>query len=264
MSEASETITDLYPLMDDFEKAGPKRNTPSSKMSESQKGMFTPLVQAIHNNDLQEVKRCLNQNPEHKSEVFFLALSATSPIKFACERGFFEIADLLVQEGVDLNETHELSHHSLLMHFVINRKTASLGWLLKHPEVRLNDLSWDNHTALQNASSYMTIINQLVLAGADVNLTHPSKEPVIFKVIQVASIHSNPHNQQLLSNVIKAGANLDLKTQQGQTVLEVAYELGNHDVTELIQSAWDAKVLRETIAPISGGDSVKRSGPLVL
>lgn len=149
-----------------------------------------------------------------------LRIGGKSFLRHAGERGFKQIALLLIEHGMDPNEVYGKRQHTLLHHASLTRNFGFASVLLEkqaRPSPRSSNNSTPLHIAARTGQSYL--VKKTIDYGSEIDAQDTLGRTPLF--LAMAKGHTNVAKILLDSNSNPAIAN-----RQGVTPLQVAETLG--------------------------------------
>jgi ankyrin repeat protein len=172
----------------------------------------SPVVNAAENGYLDLVRRMIGNRRRVPPELLFRSLRA------AAHSGNVNLIEFLIAKGANVNaqSSNPDDRESVLIGAASRCQTDAVQELLRyHPEIDVQDYNGNSALSRMLESCPATedvdgIFELLVSAGANVNLKNQQGQTPLFKAC------FNPHSVGLLA---KAGADLDVKDENGETAL---------------------------------------------
>lgn len=219
------------------------------------------LLYACENGLHKEVKKLISTrllvfNHPSKANINVRNKSGWTPLHVAIEKGFYEIAKMLIEKGADVNAInnrgrapiHYTENLKVLKMLIekganINEKDKESGWTPLHFAVTrqnmeeiveylitngadVNAKSFDGSTALH----LRLYAKRLIAAGADVN----AKDNHGNTPLHYAYIH---HIKDAAEPLINAGADVNAKNKDNSTPLHLACNSYSNDAYRLVQKS---------------------------
>jgi thioredoxin-related protein len=145
----------------------------------------------------------------------------------AAKRGDVKALNTLISDNIDINQ-QDADGWTALMHAVKAGNQQQIDILLKAGALP-NIADKLGRTPLEIATKQSALITfQLIQAGADVNVRNAGGIPVIM-------IAAGKGRQDLVELLISAGARLDYKDYQGNTILKWSEGSGNTELTNYLK-----------------------------
>lgn len=157
-----------------------------------------PIIQAAKNGDIEEVKRLLREHPEDVNQMNVLGLTA---LHFAVAEGHIATVDLLLNHGAAVNPGNDGESSKYMTPLM---KTVS-----------------GNHVAL---------VQMLLDRGALVNRKYRIKEQTALHL----AVRYCPFNEEIVLALLRHGANVDERDENGQTPLMVAAASGFEKAIDIL------------------------------
>ena len=185
------------------------------------------------------VRILLANLPEQKTDDSRYGLLA----QMACIIGDQDWVELLIQRGLDANISVGVnaytSYHGTLLQAASGIGTIEIAECLLKAGADVNILRGINGTALRAAvlGGHEDLVRRLIAHGADVNLRNEDKDD---SVLHLALKSRNP---KILKALLVAGADMNIKTFDGEHILITACKTGAATLVEpLLSSGIDINV----------------------
>lgn len=166
------------------------------------------MITAAKKGDLATVRECLNAGVPPDSVIS--QKDQRTALGWAANHKHFDIVDLLISRGADVNHHHEPTK-SHLLHSLAMRQD---------PDDNSNQVGKDA----------AEIITFLISRGARVDMTTSKGNTPLMKAAEAGV--TGPNTEALLN----AGANLNARNNDGLSVLGVARKFGQHEMISFLKS----------------------------
>jgi ankyrin repeat protein len=159
------------------------------------------------------------RNADIKSKNEFLVLSS--------ENGHKEIVQLLIEKGIDINQTDEDGRNAL--HWASANGHKEIVQLLIEKGIDINQTDEDGENALHLATSngHKEIVQLIIEKGIDINQTDGDGE----NALHLASENGNKEIVQLL---IEKGIDINQTSEYGRNALHWASANGHKEIVQLL------------------------------
>lgn len=189
------------------------------------------LLEAVRDGQLPKVQALLRQGVD----VNVRGLDGSSPLLLATAANQVEIARALIEAGADVNQKN-LIHDSPYLLAGASGRNAILQLTLAHGA----DLKSTNRyggTALIPACErgHVDTVRLLIEAGVDLDHVNRLGWTCLMEAIVLAD--GGPAHQQIVTQLIAAGANLNLPDNDGLSPLQQAEKRGQSAIAKLLQDA---------------------------
>ena len=198
---------------------------------------LSPLLGAIQQGSLIEVRRILDQNPE---QITKRSPNNDSPLHEACKLGYEDIVDILVSRGAAINAQNKQGYTAL--HFATERGHATIVTILLNNQAAVDIVNINRQTALHKVTS-ISIALKLLKNGASVNAANIAGETVLHECCMRG-------NEELVPLLLEYGADLDRENIDSFTPLFTAVAYGNEKTAQLLLSAGAKIMNRKGNTPI--------------
>ena len=148
-------------------------------------------------------------------------------LTLAIERGYIEIAKLLIDKGANINIQNREGHTALMLASIEGH--IEIAKLLIDKGANINIQNREGHTALMLASieGHTEIAKLLIDKGANINIQNREDHTALM----LASIKSHTEIAKLL---IDKGAGINIQNREGHTALMLATIEGHTEIVELL------------------------------
>jgi ankyrin repeat protein len=189
------------------------------------------LLEAVRDGQLPKVQALLRQGVD----VNVRGLDGSSPLLLATAANQVEIARALIEAGADVNQKN-LIHDSPYLLAGASGRNAILQLTLAHGA----DLKSTNRyggTALIPACErgHVDTVRLLIEAGVDLDHVNRLGWTCLMEAIVLAD--GGPAHQQIVTQLIAAGANLNLPDNDGLSPLQQAEKRGQSAIAKLLRDA---------------------------
>ncbi|KAI1180646.1 hypothetical protein F4777DRAFT_528793 [Nemania sp. FL0916] len=189
-----------------------------------------PLHVACYNNRLDTVKWLLSVG----AAVDKPGMKKRSSLILACEKGYVEVIEMLLNHGADLHRGYDSLHQSPILWSCYHAQLQSLKTVLKRGAlVRSVDDQGNTcfHKAVfssqESPGKLKAILDELISAGADIDKTNIFGHPPLY----VACRDQKP---DLVKHLVDLGANIDYITPHGSNALVEACCKPNSQIVNLL------------------------------
>lgn len=207
------------------------------------------FLKAISNGDIQELRRLLDRG----AEIDWQSNVGISGLMQALIYNQFKLADFMVDRGCDLNLSDQDGYTALI--YIINanlldKQQAEVLSLMekmiaKGANIHAADKS--GASAIHHAVSrlYPSAVERLIVNGADVDMQNSSGVTPLMMTIQ----SGDPNKcHEIAATLLGYGADINLRTSGGKSVIDLVIEYGRHDILQIIENHSEQRVLNELIA----------------
>ena len=186
----------------------------------------------------------LNSNADPNiANTFAMSKGYSLPIEIAVRQGNRAVCDMLLEKGAKLNQSREPLLHIACSGGTdvwksaaadtksVEHRLSTIRLLLQH-EVDVNAISDKGDTALYRAckTQHLQVVQMLLEAGADVNLTSSRRYPVIAAV--------SAGNAELIDLLVQSGADVKCSNSNNETCLHVV--INGYSLTTASQKPADS------------------------
>jgi ankyrin repeat protein len=240
-------VADL--LRDHEEKQKPKILT-----KEEKRELDEYLLEAIKKNDISKVRSLINKREDINAPLAGLGIN---PLWLAVNIGLpelFEIIELLIQRGADVNLREEVVGATPLMSASMNGLTE-IGELLIKNKANVNEKNYDGQSALHWAceQGHVDFVELLIENGADVNakciagpqgaLNDPFIGPLLIKSTFAGGTPlmsaSFKGKEEVVLLLLQNKADPTLLNDHGESALDLAEKNGHTQVADLLKEYED-------------------------
>ncbi|SDZ66811.1 ankyrin repeat domain-containing protein [Pseudomonas sp. NFIX28] len=189
------------------------------------------LLEAVRDGQLPKVQALISQG----ANLNVRDSDGSSPLLLATAANQVEIARALIEAGADVNQKN-LIHDSPYLLAGASGRNAILQLTLAHGA----DLKSTNRyggTALIPACErgHVDTVRLLIKAGVDLDHVNRLGWTCLMEAIVLAD--GGPAHQQIVAQLIAAGANLNLPDNEGLSPLQQAEKRGQHAIVKLLRDA---------------------------
>ncbi|CAF0957382.1 unnamed protein product [Brachionus calyciflorus] len=168
---------------------------------------------------------------------------------YACDTGDLNLIKLLVENGADIKKCE--SNGAYPLHVAINRKNDEICDYLIYQGVEINAIDKMGCTPLALAinNDYLYMINKLLLLGADPNQVDNNGDTPLIKSIWL-SMNSSFKNDEifyLVKRLVECGADINAKNESGRTALFTAIYQNNTEIALYLIEKGAKCVLEESL-----------------
>ena len=189
----------------------------------------SPIIYASIKNNIHAVKFLLNHP---KINVNKCDSSGCSALLYAVKNDHFEIIQLLVESGADINIANSETGQTPIICASIHNNVNTIELLLRQPQIDVNHFDNNGWSALMYGvkNGHFKIAQSLIEAGADINATqnNNNETPLLIAIKQ-------GHVKLvlwMLDNGIKYGLDTTIKQLQGGQVRECYCHSQNEDIVD--------------------------------
>ncbi|KAJ5924217.1 hypothetical protein N7466_008404 [Penicillium verhagenii] len=197
--------------------------------SKSNKGMM-PLHSAIKNGHTEVIRLLLAQKP---SPLTWRGFNGATPLIQASMNGNVEILKMILEKGAEITlETKDNDGMTPINLAALLGRSEGLK-LLIDKGADINTQSDDGWTAIRSASSngHLEAVKILLDGGADV---HKMGDDQWTPLHAAALNHGSPAAPAVVELLLKHGANMNLLTNKGKSMLHIAAICGSMEIIEHI------------------------------
>lgn len=185
------------------------------------------LYQAAKDGNLTEVKRLVSSGAKvdvktHKHHTPLIAASA---------KGYTAVVTYLLSKGADINYAMPKGATALSYALALKHENTAEA-LLSHNTINVKAKLYGNYSYLTAAvgAGSKKIVDILLTKGLDVDFVHPK----LHNSLILAAAWKKP---EMVSYLISKGANVNLKSFNGFTALQIAAELGSLESMKVLMQA---------------------------
>jgi ankyrin repeat protein len=163
--------------------------------------------------------------------------TGATPLILACSFNRVEMAKLLISEGADINTRGKDGETALIAAGCLSQELVEL-LLLKGADVNAKKANGTGvFTECMNGVLWKSVTLELaeilLSMGVDIDETHTSGGSQGFTNLTMA-VDSN--NEEVVRFLIKNGANINIKTRDGDTALSLAVKKGYTNIIEILEA----------------------------
>jgi len=184
-----------------------------------------PLVIAASDNDLETVKKLINEGADVNNRDEY---TYTTALDEAVMHGNRDIVRALINAGANVNARAGNKQTALMR--LDEDATAALVWDLVAAGARVNARDSDGDTPLIMAAQYSTVevVRALISAGAKINASNHEGQTALMAAAGAGKVG-------IVEALFNAGADINARDHDGNTALKRAEENSNSDVVEFLK-----------------------------
>jgi len=226
---------------------------------------FTPLhyVAAARNVELAEELVFIFRQVERHDFLVCQDKQGRTPLHWAVESGSLEIVKLLVECGVPLNiqdyDGFAPIHRAIA---AINRATLqnqvqvcreTLKYLVSRVDLNVTDIN--GVTALHLAAEFGDIesINELIQAGAWINVTDHQGENALFYAVRECQ------SAVITTLVEDYDINMEMPNEDQENILDLCKSIGDSTISDLVSSLFNTRINNSKINALKETNGMKNS-----
>lgn len=191
-----------------------------------------PIIKAIESGDINAIKNMLNNGLYVDSRD---DNNGNTMLMVAAEHGNVEICKLLINKGAKVNAKASMGFTPLLM-AIGSENTDSIVTLLLQNGAHIDQENNGGVTALDLAvcCEKLSTIKLLLDNGANVdgNIYTQGLTPIMYAVSGIGVI-----NEKMTKLLINYGADVNIKTSDGESVLSMAKDTNNKNLIKILEDA---------------------------
>lgn len=191
------------------------------------------LVQAVTSNDVEKVKEIVADKAYDINEVNSQNESA---LLIATHNNFVEIAKILITHGADVNQQDNIQD-SPYLYAGAQGKTEILAYMLENSQPNQQIYNrFGGNTIIPAAEKGHLDTVQLLLEDGTVDINHQNNYGYTALIEAVALTDGSKIYQDIVSELLKYGADKNLKDNYGKTATDYARELGYGNILNMLES----------------------------
>ncbi|MFK4566648.1 ankyrin repeat domain-containing protein [Enterococcus sp. UD-01] len=189
------------------------------------------LLEAVSNNNLVSVQAILKSSDYPINET---NNQGESPLLIATHKNYIEIAKALIDAGADINQQDHLSDSSYL-YASAQGKTEILKYMLDKSNPDQQKVNRFGGNALIPAAEKGHLANvKLLLQDGQVNINHQNNYGYTALIEAVALRDGSSVYQEIITELLNAGADKSLRDNTGTTAEDYAKSLGYSEMQEIL------------------------------
>lgn len=209
-------------------------NTTQSKEEQSMTNVPGSLIQSVSANDTAKVTEILKSSPNMIDEV---NANGETPLLIAVHNNQIDIAKLLIDAGADVNK-QDAKKDSAYLYAGAEGRTEILSYMLSHSQPNQQITNRFGGNALIPAAEKGHLENvKLLLADGNVNINHQNNYGYTALIEAVALRDGSQVYQDIVSELLKHGADPDIKDNYGKSAKDYAHELGYGNMSKMLQES---------------------------
>jgi ankyrin repeat protein len=189
------------------------------------------LLEAVSNNDLASVQAILKSSDYPINET---NNQGENPLLIATHKNYIEIAKVLIDAGADINQQDHISD-SPYLYASAQGKTEILKYMLVKGKPDQQKVNRFGGNALIPAAEKGHLANvKLLLEDGQVNINHQNNYGYTALIEAVALRDGSSVYQEIITELLKAGANKSLRDNTGRTAEDYAQSLGYSEMQKIL------------------------------
>lgn len=189
------------------------------------------LLQAVEKKDVQKVKEILARNTDTINETND---KKETPLLIATHENDVEIAKLLIDAGADINQQDAIQD-SAYLYAGAQGKTEILRYMMKNAKPNQQVRNRFGGNALIPAAEKGHLDNvRLLLTDSQVDINHQNDYGYTALIEAVALTDGSKVYQDIVKELVDAGADQNLRDRYGKTALDYAKEQDYKKMIELL------------------------------
>lgn len=190
------------------------------------------LIQAVTNNDIEFVKRILKDKTYNINEV---NQQNESALLIATHNNFVEIAKVLIDHGADVNQQDNIQD-SPYLYAGAQGKTEILAYMLKNSQPNQQIYNrFGGNTIIPAAEKGHLDTVKLLLEDGTVDINHQNNYGYTALIEAIALTDGSKVYQDIVAELLKYGADKNLKDNYGKTATDYARELGYGNILKMLE-----------------------------
>ena len=191
------------------------------------------LIQAVMNNDIEFTKRILEDKTYNINEV---NQQNESALLIAAHNNFVEIAKVLIDHGADVNQQDNIQD-SLYLYAGAQGKTEILAYMLKNSQPNQQIYNrFGGNTIIPAAEKGHLDTVKLLLEDGTVDINHQNNYGYTALIEAIALTDGSKVYQDIVAELLKYGADKNLKDNYGKTATDYARELGYGNILKMLEN----------------------------
>ena len=185
-----------------------------------------------------------------------------TPLHVAAMSNRSEVVEILLSKGAEVDKPNYDNQTPLMMAILHNYYNTTAEMLIRHgADINKTDNNGKKpiHMACRKYG-VPSLVKLLIKYGADVN--EPEKNALKNTPLHLAAMNhtvfgflgsnaGNEANEEIATILLKAGADPELKNSNGETVMELAENMRNHWVVEILKNFPQKKLYAATIGVLT-------------
>lgn len=191
------------------------------------------LIQAVMNNDSELTKRILEDKTYNINEV---NQQNESALLIATHNNFVEIAKVLIDHGADVNQQDNIQD-SPYLYAGAQGKTEILAYMLKNSQPNQQIYNrFGGNTIIPAAEKGHLDTVKLLLEDGTVDINHQNNYGYTALIEAIALTDGSKVYQDIVAELLKYGADKNLKDNYGKTATDYARELGYGNILKMLEN----------------------------
>lgn len=191
------------------------------------------LIQAVTNNDIEFTKRILEDKTYNINEV---NQQNESALLIATHNNFVEIAKVLIDHGADVNQQDNIQD-SPYLYAGAQGKTEILAYMLKNSQPNQQIYNrFGGNTIIPAAEKGHLDTVKLLLEDGTVDINHQNNYGYTALIEAIALTDGSKVYQDIVAELLKYGADKNLKDNYGKTATDYARELGYGNILKMLEN----------------------------
>ncbi|MGF2142914.1 ankyrin repeat domain-containing protein, partial [Vagococcus fluvialis] len=189
--------------------------------------------QAVMNNDIELTKRILEDKTYNINEV---NQQNESALLIATHNNFVEIAKVLIDHGADVNQQDNIQD-SPYLYAGAQGKTEILAYMLKNSQPNQKIYNrFGGNTIIPAAEKGHLDTVKLLLEDGTVDINHQNNYGYTALIEAIALTDGSKVYQDIVAELLKYGADKNLKDNYGKTAIDYARELGYGNILKMLEN----------------------------
>ena len=208
-------------------------STPKEETKEMEVFEAGSLIQAVMNNDSELTKRILEDKTYNINEV---NQQNESALLIATHNNFVEIAKVLIDHGADVNQQDNIQD-SPYLYAGAQGKTEILAYMLKNSQPNQQIYNrFGGNTIIPAAEKGHLDTVKLLLEDGTVDINHQNNYGYTALIEAIALTDGSKVYQDIVAELLKYGADKNLKDNYGKTATDYARELGYGNILKMLEN----------------------------